>query len=546
MRSLLARWSTGATLLRLWPFIAPEKRRLLVAVVVTMGLTGIEVATPVLIGLAIDGFLAELNAGRVDLSSRREFGLLAALLVAAPLRGVLLAKQRALEGELGQRVTARIRKALWRHLQRLPLSYADRRGPGRLLLRFIGDSRAVQRMVSQGLVRLSQDLLVAAGILVALTLLNWRMALAVLPLVPVQALVFTRLNPRLRAESRARRRRRSRLSAYVASRTAALSVAKPALRNRAELERFDSANRGIAKRGARAAATNGTILGLSAAAVALSGVLVLIVAVGEAGAGRLTAGTLVTYYALIGLLAPIFERVATANRSFQEGRVSVDRITATLAVAPEVPVTGAGKSTLLELILRHRCPEAGRILIDGTDIAEVDPDSLRAQIGFVPQRLPLFDGTAAENVTIGASREVTAADLERAARLSGADEVAARLADGWETKLAEGRRGLSEGERQRLALARALLSDPPILLLDEPASALDPAAERALGVLLRRLATDKTVLVTGGRLPTSLPVDRVYRLEQGRLTEGSPTREAVPPDTRPAPAPPLRAERRPA
>lgn len=567
MPRFAANWSTIVTLQRLWPFVKPERRRLSAAFLVALALTVVEIASPVLLGFVVDDLLAGMGNGQtVIFSSWLVRLMIGALVVAAPLRGMLIAKQRAQEGELGQKVTARIRKRMWVHVQKLPVSYADRRGPGRLLLRFIGDARAIQRMVGSGLVRLSQDLLVAGGILVTLAALNWRMSLAVLPLLPIQAVIFARHNPRLREESRARRRRRSRLSAYVASRAASLAVAKAALSKPAEMDQFNAANRGIASRGSRVAATHGAIVGWSAASVAFSAVLVLIVAAGEAGAGRLSAGVFVTYYALLGLLAPIFQRVSLANRYFQEGRISLDMISRTLAMAPEVApagvddlvigegsvtlesvsfaygddrllldgvdlraqrgeilaitgANGAGKSTLLELLLRFQDPTAGRICIDGQDIAHVHPDSLRAQIGYVPQRAPLFDGTAAENVTIAAGGEVPAADLERAARQSGADTVVARLEHGWDTKLAEGRRGLSHGERRRLALARALLADPPILLLDEPTSDLDTAAEQALGARLRALAETKTVIIASDHLPDAIAVDRTCRLVDGRLIE---------------------------
>lgn len=565
MPRFAANWSTIVTLQRLWPFVKPERRRLAAAFLVALALTVVEIASPVLLGFIVDDLLAGMASEEpIIFSTWPERLMLGALVAAAALRGLLIAKQRAQEGELGQKVTARIRKRLWVHVQKLPVAYADRRGPGRLLLRFIGDARAIQRMVGSGLVRLSQDLLVAVGILVALAALNWRMSLAVLPLLPIQMLIFARLNPRLRKESRARRRRSSRLSAYVASRAASLAVAKGALRKTAEMDQFDAANRGIASRGSRVAAAHGAIVGLSAASVAFSAVLVLIVAASEAEAGRLSAGIFVTYYALLGLLSPIFQRVALANRYFQEGRISLDGITQTLAMAPEVSpagaadlvigagsialesvsfrygdarplldgvslwvrrgeilaitgANGAGKSTLLDLLLRFRDPTAGRICIDGQDIAHVHPDSLRAQIGYVPQRAPLFDGTAAENVMIAAGGDVPAEDLERAARQSGADMVIARLENGWDTKLAEGRRGLSNGERRRLALARALLSDPPILLLDEPTSDLDTAAEHALGARLRTLAETKTIIIASDHLPDSIEVDRTYHLVDGRL-----------------------------
>ncbi|MDP9380670.1 MAG: ABC transporter ATP-binding protein/permease [Chloroflexota bacterium] len=565
----LGRWRTGATLRRLWPFVAPERRRLLVAFALAAALTAVEVSVPVAIGVLVDRLLGQLGAGGAVLSSWTERGLLAALLLAAPLRGLLLSRQRALEGEIGQRVAARIRRSVWRHVQRLPVAYTRRRGPGRLLLRFIGDSRAVQSMVGQGLVRLSQDLVVAAGILLALASLNWRMSLAVLAMVPLQALIFRRLNPRLRRDSRARRRRRSSLSAYLNSRVAGLAVAGPALGGSAEMGRFNAANRGIARRGARVAATHGRILGLSAAAAGLSGVLVLVVAAGEARAGRLTAGTMVAYLTLTGLLSPIFERVALANRYLQEGRISIDRLAELLSQPPEAPAeggrelevregtlsveelafgygaeppvlrgasmearrgevvavigpSGSGKSTLLELLLRFREPDGGRILIDGRDVAGVSPGSVRARIGFVPQDVPLLDGTVAQNVAIGAGEAVPEAELERAARLAGADRLIARLPGGWGTEVAEGRRGLSHGERWRLALARALVCDPPILVIDEVGSMLDADAE--LAASLRGLAERKTIIIAATRLPASLRADRIYALEGGRLVEQEPVR----------------------
>ncbi len=560
--------ATGVTLRRLWPFVAPERRRLLNAFLLASALTTVEVFTPVAVGVLVDRLLGQLDGGREALlSTWGERGILATLLLAAPVRGLLLSRQRALEGDIGQRVTARIRRAVWIHLQRLPIAYTQRRGPGRLLLRFIGDSRAVQSMVGQGLVRLSQDLMVAAGILLTLVILNWRMSLPVLLTVPLQALVFWRFNPILRKDSQVRRRRRSNLSAYLSGRVAGLAIARPALGSTAEMDRFNAANRGIARRGARVAATNGRILGLSATAVGLSGVLVLMIAIGEAAAGRLTAGTMLTYYTLIGLLSPIFERVALANRYFQEGQISIDRLTELLSQPIEasaengrelevregtisvedltfcygeepdvlrgatmearrgevVAVTGpngAGKSTLLELLLRYQEPAGGRILIDDQDIAEVSPDSVRARIGFVSQHVPLLDGTVAHNVTIGATEEVTEARLERAARLSGADGLIARLPDSWATKVSEGRRGLSHGERQRLALARALLSDPPILILDEVGPMLD--SDEGLAARLQELAEHKTLIIAATHVPAYLRVDRIYVLERGRLVEKSP------------------------
>jgi ABC-type multidrug transport system fused ATPase/permease subunit len=282
----------------------------------------------------------------------------------------------------------------------------------------------------------------------------------------------------------------------------------------------------------------------------------------------LSAGYLVTSYALIGLLAPVVQRITTFNRTLQEARISVERLAETLAEEPESPrdeelpevevseglvsvegvsfsypdgtqalddvsltvrrgelvalvgPNGAGKSTLLELFPRFRQPTNGRIVIDGQDIADVSLESLRSKIGFVTQETPLFDGTITENVTYGVRGEASEEQIQQASRLAGVDELVASLPDGWETKVREGRRMLSRGQRQRVVLARALATDPSIIVLDEVGSGLDIETQRTLSEQLRAMALHKTVIVTTHSMPAMLMADRVYRMEGGRIVEG--------------------------
>ncbi|MBA2450363.1 MAG: ABC transporter ATP-binding protein, partial [Chloroflexi bacterium] len=299
--------------------------------------------------------------------------------------------------------------------------------------------------------------------------------------------------------------------------------------------------------------------------------LVLALAAEEVGAGRATGGTLVAFFTLTGLLSPIFQRVADANRYLQEAEISVDRLAAFLELQPESPAdetrpalrvrggvvsvegvsfsyadgtaaldnvslqarrgelialvgpNGAGKSTLLDLLLRFQQPTSGRITIDGQDIAEVSLTSLRSQIGLVSQDAPIFEATVRENVAYGVRGDVAEDRLERVARLTGVDRLVAELPEGWETKLGDRRRVLSRGERQRVAVARGLVSDPPIVVLDEATASLDAATEQALARVLRELARHKTVIVAAHRLPLVLAADRVYVLEDGRVVEeGTP------------------------
>src|SRR5215203_2294720 len=572
MKQRILRFQLVETLSRIWPYLKPEWRRLLLVAAATLGLTVVEVSVPILVGIFMNSLLSELSGPQptttAPLLNNRV--ILALLAVGALLRGYLLYQQRSLSGRIGQRVAARMREAVWVHLQEVPLDYTRWRGPGRLLVRFISDTKAVQRLVSQGMVQLVQDVLFVLGAIAALTYLNLVVGLGTTLLLPLIALVFWRINPRVQQASRDTRNRRTRLSAHLNERLTGLAVVKIHGRQREEAKRVRKLNRNVASRGARLATAGGQLQGASVATVALVTALTLGLAAEEVAAGRLSAGYLVTSYALIGLLAPVVQRITIFNRTLQEAEISIERLAQTLAEEPESPQeeelpevelseglvsvegvsfsypdgtlaldevsltagrgelvalvgpNGAGKSTLLELLPRFRQPTNGRIMIDGQDIADVSLESLRSKIGFVNQETPLFDGTITENVTYGVrgdASEASEEQIQQAARLAGVDELVASLPDGWETKVREGRRMLSRGQRQRVVLARALAADPSIILLDEVGSGLDIESQRTLSEQLRVLAQHKTVIVATHSMPAMLMADRVYRMEGGRIVE---------------------------
>ncbi len=539
----------------------------MLAAAVSIAFSIVEVTAPVLLGLGIDAIVVSLNAQRPASQSLWAVRwIVIVLLLLAAARGMLITVQRTLAGRIGERTASRMRRALWRHVQELPLDQVRRRGAGRLLVRFISDARAVQRLVTEGILNTAHELFIAAVLLLALLATNWRMGLVVALVMPLYAVLFRRENPRLRKASRARRRRRTRLSAYLTERIHGLAVVKTFSRQGAESKRFERLTRKLADRGARVASIGGRMQGYAAGVVAVASVLALMMAAGEAEAGRLTAGQLVAFYTVLGLLLPILRQVVIANRYFQEARISVERLVETLVEPTEsandaglpplrvsegevaivgvsfsygetrvldhvnlrarrgelvaiVGSNGAGKSTLLELLPRFREPGSGRIFVDGQDIARVTLASVRAQIGFVSGDMPLFDGTLLDNVTYAAPPEASEAQIERAIRTAGADRVAEALPGGWDARVGENGRVLSTGQRQRIALARALAANPPILVLDEAASAIDAETEQLLADALRALARDKTVIVAAHRLPTLQLADRIYVLKQGRVVE---------------------------
>lgn len=550
----------------LWPFLRPDWRRLLGAAVVTLLLTLTETVTPVMIGAFVDAMLTTAG-GAPSASLHSGWWLITLLAGAALARGVLVARQQTQIGELGERVAARIRAHLWAHLQHVPIDYVRRRGPGRLSLRFISDTRMLQRLIAQGMVQLAQDVLFLSAILLVLTMINWRMTLGVTLVMPAYVVLFHRLNPALRNASRAARRSRSRLASYLHDRLEGMAIIKAYVRQAIEDRRLHRLARRLARHGARRAAQSGLLQGVAAGAVALSSVIVLALAAVEMSSGRITAGGLVLFYTMLGLIAPIFQRIAIANRVFQESYISLDRLRQTLNVAPERPVrdtrpalrvssgsvsvegvtyrrsdrgvvlrdvtlhaqrgelvaitgpNGAGKSTLLELLLGLREPASGRICIDGQSITDVALDSLRAAIGFVPQDAPLLDGSIVENILYGVRAGVPEAQIERAARLTGVDRLVAGLPDGWRTQVGPGGSNLSGGQRQLVALARALAGDPPILLLDEAGSALDAETEERLARTLRNIARERTVIVSAHRPATLRLADRMYVLDCGSVVE---------------------------
>lgn len=574
-RTWLTRQPSWTSLTHIWPYLQPERRRLALAAAVSIAFSAAEATTPFLIGSVADAIIGALHRGDSAPRALSEMRLIIIVLaLLAVMRSALLMAQRAIGGRIGEQVASRMRRALWQHVQDLPMEAVERRGAGRLLVRFISDTRAVQRLVTDGLLNTSHELLLAVALLVALMLANWHMGLIVAMALPLYALVFKVENPRLRKASRARRRRRTRMSAYLTERINGLFVIKTTSQEKAENKRFERLTRKLANRGAKVAAIGGRMQGYAIGATATISLLTLVVAASEADANRLSAGQLITFLTLLGLLLPILRQTVIANRYLQEAHISIERLVETLDEPSEkaddvhlpalhvnageisivgvsfrygekmaldhvnmrarrgelvavVGSNGSGKSTLLHMLPRLRRPTHGRIFVDGQDLAKVKLSSVRAQIGFVSGEMPLFDGTLLENLLYSAPNSnhtgdqtgVSEARIERAIYLSGASLVAEALPDGWRTRVGEGGRKLSAGQRQRIALARVLVSDPPILVLDEVDSALDAEAEQALAQTLRMMARDKTVIVTAHRLSTLKLADRIYVLHRGRVVE---------------------------
>jgi ABC-type multidrug transport system fused ATPase/permease subunit len=559
----------------IWPFVRPQRKRYRTALMIIVALTVVEVASPLLLSVTVDLLLGRFLADQASLFVYILIPLIVALIGLAIARGVLTAWHRTVAGQIGERVTEGMRAKLWNHLQDLPLDYTRKRGAGRLLLRFNADTRSVQRIVTEGMIRLPQELLLGVVALIAVSMLNWRLGVVLLFMVPIFAFIFRHYNPQLRKASQATRRRRSQFSAYVNDRINGLAAVKLYVRQQTETLRVEELSRKVRDRAAKLAAQHGYVQGYTAATIALGGCLTLLVAAAETAAGRLTPGALVATYVLIGMLLPVFQRAADVNRQAQEARLSLDRLKETLAQKREttpndgqatlkisdgtitfekvgfryskeerlvhnvsfsaqrgeiiavVGPNGAGKSTLIDLLLRFKEATRGTISIDGQAITDVSLDSLRRQIGLVGPEAPLFEGTIAQALAYGVRTGIPEEQIQRAAQLTGIDKLIAELPDGWQTKIGNRGRTFSNGQRQLIALARAIAGDPPIVVLDEATNAVDTETEMQIAGQLRQIAANKTVIVVSHRQPLLAVADRIVVMNRGRVQESGTHAELI-------------------
>ncbi len=480
---------------------------------------------------------------------------------------VINAVQTVVVGRNGERVLYALRVKIFAQLQRLGLDFYEREMSGRIMTRMTTDVDALSSFLQTGLITMVNSGLSFLGVLAALLLINLRLGLTVLTLVPfvaVATVVFRYRSSRAYADAR---EKVAAVNADLQENVAGLRVAQAFRREAVNLSRFSALSDAYRRSRLRAqryiAVYFPFVQSLSTAASAL----VLLVAAGQMRAGLLTAGALVAYLLYIDMLFSPVQQLSQVFDGYQQAAVGLRRIggllrtpTSTpqasqprpaararariefrdvtfsypgsprpalggvdLTIAPGETValvgeTGAGKSTVVKLVARFYDVTGGAVLVDGVDIRQYDLASYRKRLGVVPQEPYLFAGTVRDAISYGrpgASDDEVAA----AARAVGADGMIARLPGGFGYLVAERGRNLSAGQRQLIALARAYLVDPDILLLDEATAALDLATEAAVIEATERLTARRTTLLVAHRLTTAARADRIVVIGQGRVVE---------------------------
>jgi len=555
-------WSLRQTRRRLGLLVrlaAPYKRRVRRAAASLLAYTVVGLAPPYLSKLAVDRGIREHDLHTLAL-------IVVALVVTGIATLVLSAAQTYQTGWVGERILADLRNRLFSHLQVLSLGYYERNRTGVIISRITNDVEALDQLVTDGVASLVQNALLLGGTAVVLVVLDWRLALATLTVVPLVALATVWFRVR---SNRAYRRVRERLglvTATLAEDIAGMRVVQSFTREPRNQQSF----RGINDRYREANYETVVLNGIYFPVVDLLSSLATAIVLGYGGYllihGSVTLGTLLAFTLYLSNFFDPVQQLSQLYNTFLSAVAALDKIMDLLDAEPEVvdaPAavglgrvaghvrfedvrfgygdlpevlhgidldvaagttvalvghTGAGKSTMAKLIARFYDPRAGRITIDGLDIRDVTQRSLRRQLGMVPQEGFLFAGTVAENIAF-ARPDATRAEIEAAAAAVGADSWIRELEHGYDTQLGERGFRLSLGQRQLVAFARALLADPRILILDEATSSVDIGTERKIERGLRRLLAGRTAFVIAHRLSTIRDADLIVVLEHGKVVE---------------------------
>jgi ABC-type multidrug transport system fused ATPase/permease subunit len=552
----------GRKLRGLTELLAPYRWRVVAMFVSLVAATGAALAPAPLAKLAIDDGIQRHDIGALDL-------IVAAFLVSAIVYAVATYAQTYLVGWVGQRTLQDLRIRLFSHLQRLSIGFYSRNRAGVIISRITNDVEALDQLVEDGLATLIQSGLTLIGVVVILFVLDSRLALLTflaLPILAAGALAFRIAS----ADAyRLTRERIATITGYLQESLSGIRVVRAFGQEPKHIERFRNLND-------ENRAANMTTVNLNAAyfpAVEFLSALVTveILAIGgiEAIDGHTSTGVVFAFIAALNNFFDPIQQLSQLYTTYQSGMAALDKIFELLDEEPDlvdapdaselppikgelmfddisfryrsgdngewaledvdlvippgqtvalVGATGAGKSTFAKLVARFYDPTSGRVLVDGHDLRAVTAESLRSQMGIVPQEGFLFSGTVRENIAFGrpsASDE----EIRAAAAAVGANTFIDELEHGYDTEIGERGVQLSAGQRQLVAFARALVADPRILVLDEATSNVDVHTESLIERGLRRLVAGRTAIVIAHRLSTIRGAGRILVMEHGRVVE---------------------------
>lgn len=545
--------------IRLLSYVKPYVLRIVIALLCTILAAGTNLYIPKIVGDIIDNVLATK-----DLVALNNIAL--GIIVLMVLQGIFLYGQTYFMAYVGQKVIIDIRRAIYQHLQRLSLLFFETRQIGTIMSYITNDVAALQSALVDNVIELVTQSVVLIGSVIFMFYLDWKLAFITFASLPFIIQAINISGRKLRIKSRVLQERAAHITAFLQESLSAVRVVKSFVREEYELKRFDNENN------QNFSAQMKTVQVTSI----ITPVINILTAIGVTGIvwfgghevidGNLTSGALISFltYA-INLTTPI-KRLSSVYGNIQKALAAAQRVFEIIDTEPDIkdspnaislppvhgqvvfhevsfeyhpgePVlsslsfeakpgqmvalvgpSGSGKTTIANLIPRFYDPLSGYIAIDGVKIKEATLNSLREQIGIVPQETLLFNGTVYENILYGdlaASRDA----IIDAAKAANAHQFIMEMPNDYETLIGERGATLSGGQRQRIAIARAILKNPQILILDEATSALDTESEALVQEALNKLMIGRTSFVIAHRLSTIQKADLILVMEKGKIIE---------------------------
>ncbi|NOZ27429.1 MAG: ABC transporter ATP-binding protein [Chloroflexi bacterium] len=544
---------------RLFGFLRPYWKALVLTCVLLILSTGLSLLPPLVQRQIVDDVI-----GARDLSGLGR--MIATLAGIYALLAFVDFGEQYMRHALGERFLFDLRVRIYDHLQRLSLSFFERTSTGELMSRATNDVNALEQFVTHGVILTVVDLLRLLGASAILLTLDWRLALIALIPAPIIAAGLRWFNQHARPIYRRARDRLGDINAKLQDNLAGIRVIQSFGREDVELERFRSTSQRYYHERVRGIRAWSTFFPAMHFVSAMGGILVLGVGARMVVQGQISLGTLIAFLAYILSFYEPLRRLTEVDNTFQQAIAAAERIFELLDEDPEirdapnaialdevrgdvvfddvhfrygdgdevlhdisfhiapgevvalVGPSGAGKTSIANLLCRFYDPDHGRILLDGHDLREIQIRSLRRHIAVVLQDTFLFNTSVRENLLYG-NPEATEEEMIAAAKAAYAHDFILQLPQGYDTEIGERGVKLSGGQRQRLALARAILANPRILILDEATSSVDAEAEYLIQKALEEVLKGRTALVIAHRLSTIRNADKIIALENGRIRE---------------------------
>lgn len=545
--------------LRILSYIKPYMHRLIFAMFCTIMAAAGNLYIPWIIKDMIDEVLADKNGTMLN-------WIAASIIAIFVVRGLFWYGQNYLMSYVGQSVIIDIRAAVFKKLQRLSVSFYDKNKTGTIMSYVTNDVNALQSAMVENTIEMITEGFILIGSVVAMIYLDWRLTLFTVCTFPVVLWFMEFFGKKIRKTGGRIQECTADITSVLQESVASARVIKSFVREDYEVDRFDVENRANFRANMKNAQLMATLTPVVELVAAIGVTMIIWYGGNNVINGTITAGSLVAFltYAvnisnpikrLTRVIGNIQKALAAAQRVFMiidmpeeiaesrdakqlpevSGKVEFQNVSfayddkgnvitdLSFSVKPGeviaiVGPSGAGKSTIANLLPRFYDVNKGDIKIDGHSVREVTLDSLREQVGIVPQETMLFNGSVYNNILYG-RLDATKEEIEAAAKAANAHDFIMQLTDGYETKLGDRGVNLSGGQRQRIAIARAILKNPRILILDEATSALDTESERLVQEALDRLMVGRTSFVIAHRLSTVKNADKILVLEKGNLVE---------------------------